>query len=213
MKVIPREAGRTTYSTKIRNLKRDLFLSNYQKDIVIGSILGDGCLCGNWSRTNCRLKISHSAKQQDYVLWKYDILKKWFLTEPRIYKKTKSISIRTISHPELTGFYKIFYGNNTKIIPMNIATLLNPLVVAVWFMDDGNIRKFKNKIYGYYINTQSFSLIDNQKLVKVFWDNFGINCLIIKNKGKHRLYIGRDRNKFRNLIEKLIIPSMQYKIS
>ena len=74
MKVIPREAGRVTYSTEIRNLKSVNF-SEYQKAVIIGSILGDGCLCENWSKSNYRLMISHSIDQKEYIGWKYKILK------------------------------------------------------------------------------------------------------------------------------------------
>ena len=63
MKAIPREAGRITYSTDIRNLKK-LRITDIQKAVVIGSILGDGNLNSNWSNTNYRLKISHSIFPQ-----------------------------------------------------------------------------------------------------------------------------------------------------
>ena len=79
MKAIPREAGRITYSTEIRNLK-NIKIDDFQKAVIIGSILGDGNLNGNWSKTNYRLKISHSVKQSEYVWWKYEILKDLVLT-------------------------------------------------------------------------------------------------------------------------------------
>ena len=43
MKAIPREAGRITYSTEIRNLKQ-LPLSDIQMAVVIGSILLVECV-------------------------------------------------------------------------------------------------------------------------------------------------------------------------
>ena len=67
MKVIPREAGRVTYSTEIRDLKKIGF-DEYQRAVIIGSILGDGCLCENWSKTNYRLLIMHSVDQKEYIL-------------------------------------------------------------------------------------------------------------------------------------------------
>ena len=67
MKIIPREAGRITYSTEIRDLKK-LNFSDIQKEVLIGNILGDGHLCENWSGTNFRLKISQAKRQEDYVI-------------------------------------------------------------------------------------------------------------------------------------------------
>jgi len=93
MKIIPREARRITYSTEIRNLKKRLVLDDYQKSVVVGSILGDGYLFENCSKTNYRFGINQSIKQEDYLLWKYNILKNWTLSEPKYYGRNKSISI------------------------------------------------------------------------------------------------------------------------
>ena len=132
MKVIPREAGRITYSTDIRNLKNRIKITDVQKAVVIGSILGDGNLSGNWSKTNYRLKISHSVKQRAYLWWKYEILKDFILTKPQVYEKTKSVSFRTISHNEFTEFYKLFYPLGKKVIPQNIEELIkNPITIAI----------------------------------------------------------------------------------
>ncbi len=213
MKAIPREAGRITYSTNIRKLKL-LPLNDVQKAVLIGSILGDGNLSSNWSNTNYRLKISHSIKQSEYILWKYDILKNFVLTKPSVYEKTKSISFRTISHNEFTEFYKLFYQFGKKVIPRNIEELIkNPLTIVIWFMDDGNIRKVKEKIYGYYLNTQSFSLNENRILIQALKNNFDIDSMVMKNKGKYRIYIGAlGKDKFSQLIKDLVIKSMKYKI-
>ena len=188
--------------------------TDIQRAVIIGSILGDGNLSGNWSKTNYRLKISHSVKQSGYLLWKYEMLKEFVLTKPQVYEKTKSISFRTFSHNEFTEFYKLFYPFGKKVIPKKIQELIkNPIVIAVWFMDDGNIRKVKEKIYGYYLNTQSFNLNENQILIQALKSNFGINSMIMKNHGKYRIYIGAEgKEKFSRLIKDLVVKSMQYKI-
>jgi len=147
MKAIPREARRVTYSTEIRSLKQRLNLIGQQRAVVLGSVLGDGSLIPNWSRTNYRLRIRHSIKQQEYLLWKYRILKDWVLSVPKLYAKTKSLSFTTISHPELTAIAKIFYRKNRKVVPKEIASFLqDPLALAIWFMDDGNAIKRNGKI-------------------------------------------------------------------
>jgi len=87
-------------------------------------------------------------------------------------------------------------------------------VLAVWFMDDGGIGNYGDKIRGYYLNTQSFNLIENQKLVRLFKKLFGLEVHILKNKSKYRLYFGSQaRNIFRKLIEDKIIPSLRYKLT
>ncbi|MBI2631166.1 hypothetical protein HYW73_03070 [Candidatus Nomurabacteria bacterium] len=214
MKAIPREAGRITYSTNIRKLKL-LHLSDIQKAVVIGSILGDGNLNSNWSRTNYRLKISHSVKQSDYLLWKYEVLKDFVLTKPNVYEKTKSISFRTISHNELTQFYKLFYPLGKKVIPRNIKELINnPLTMAIWFMDDGNAIKRKSILCGYHLNSQSFTLSENKLLSECLYTLYKIESVVELNNNNYRLAIWKQdsRRKFRDLVTSYVIDSMKYKI-
>ena len=214
MKTIPRETGRVTYSTEIRNLKKIGF-NEYQKAIIIGSILGDGCLCENWSKTNYRLLIMHCIDQKEYILWKYSILKQWILSEPRFYGKNNSLTIRTISHPELTVLRHIFYEGKKKIIPRNISELIkNPVTLAIWFMDDGNAVMRKGKLCGYHINTQSFTRVENLLLIDTLKNIYGIDAIIEKNKNSYRLAIWKmlSRDIFKSIIDKLVLPSMQYKL-
>lgn len=215
MKVIPREAGRITYSTEIRNLKHIPF-TEIQKSVIIGNILGDGCLCENWSKTNYRMIISHSIDQKEYIYWKYNILQKYILTSPRLNPKVKSLTIRTISHRDLAEFREQFYVDGKKIIPKNIKEALSiPLVLAVWFMDDGNKVVRNNKLLGYHLNTQSFTYDENQLLADTLKELYGIEATIEKNKNKYRLAVWKNvsRNIFRKTIECFILPSMKYKIS
>ena len=210
--VIPREAGRITYSAEIRRLKTSLHLTEDQKAILIGMILGDGHLAENWSKTNYRLKVSQSKGQEKYVLWKYQAFRNWVLTEPKLHVSTNSMRFATISHPELTYFRNLFYKGKRKIIPINIGDLLSPLTLAVWFMDDGNIRKVAGKVYGYYLNTHSFSHLENKRLADNLKRNYGFNCMIIKNHGKYRIYIGSDRKKFADVVGNNILPTLRYKL-
>lgn len=213
MEIIPREARRITYSTQIRDLKKTLSLSDFQRAVVIGSILGDGHLSSNWSKTNYRLDIIQSNKQKAYVMWKYQILKDWTLSRPNYYLKNNSVRFRTVSHPELTALRGVFYNGKIKIIPQNILEFISPITLAVWFMDDGNIRRDNGKVYGYYLNTHSFTEQENHKLAKALQKRFGIRCLVLKNKGKHRLYIGTHRKLFASVIQDIVISSLQYKLS
>lgn len=213
MRVIPREARKITYSTEIRDLKKRLSFNDIQKSLLIGSILGDGNLEPNWSKTNYRLKISHSIKQAQYVNWKYEILNNWVLTKPNIDKCNHALTFRTISHPEITKLANIFYKNKRKIIPDNLE--INPLILAIWFMDDGNVIRRNGKVYGYHLNTQSFTKEENLILMKILSKNFKINASLEINHNKYRLRLMRKeyRQNFLFAIRKLILPSMLYKVS
>ncbi|MBI4155737.1 MAG: hypothetical protein HY507_00705 [Candidatus Zambryskibacteria bacterium] len=213
MKVIPRETRKVTYSTEIRNLKKILF-NEEQYAFIIGSILGDGCLCENWSKTNYSLLIAHSVKQKDYVFWKYNILRTWILKEPRFYAKNNSLIIKTISHSQLTELRNRFYLNNKKVIPHDIETIMyHPLSLAVWFMDDGNLASSCGFIHGYHLNTQSFTFEENQRLTVMLKNNFGIDCTIQRNHKYYRLFIrAGSKERFKKLIGNRLIESMRYKL-
>ncbi len=210
----PRESRRITYSSEIRQLKTVSF-TEQQRLIVIGSLLGDACLHPNWSKTNYTLKITRSEKQKEYVDWQFEHLKPFVLTPPRWYEPTRSYTTRTISHPYLTSLYKEFYKNGKKVIPSKIREYLQEsMILAVWFMDDGNAKLRKGVIGGYNLNTQSFTEEENKLIAREFTDLYGIRARVEKNNGYHRIgiYAEESRNIFRGLFDWQIIPSMQYKL-
>ncbi|MFA6519741.1 MAG: LAGLIDADG endonuclease [Candidatus Paceibacterota bacterium] len=214
MMVIPREAGRITYSANIRKMKR-IPLDEYQKAIIVGTILGDAYLEANWSKTNYRMGIRHSVDQKEYVQWLYEILKPLVLTPPQYYERTRSTWFRTISHPELSEWQKIFYREGKKVIPETISQYLsNPVTIAVWFMDDGNVVTRKGKTSGYHLNTQSFSESENRLLAEAINELYGIRCTLERNHKYYRLAIYQkwSRDAFATLIRKYLLPSMIYKI-
>jgi len=210
----PRESRKITYSSEIRQLKNVPFTEN-QKSIVIGSVLGDACLHPNWSHTNYTLKITRSEHQKDYIDWQSEQLKPFVLTAPRWYEKTHSYTVRTISHSDLTTLYKEFYPEGKKKLPPKISEYIqNPLILALWFMDDGNAIRSKGILKGYHLNTQSFSAAENQILVDLFAAVHGIRTFIERNHGYCRIGMcsKKARESFRELIREYIIPSMQYKL-
>ena len=199
-------------------------LTKEESDILVGSLLGDGCLriIGK-----CKFPVfsaSHSESQKDYVFWKYDKLKRWIKTPPwreeRIYhkditRKTFSWRFQTLSNEVFSDLYKTFYKNGKKIIPENINELLgnSPLALAVWLMDDGN----KNH-QAVFLNTQSFSLNEQKKLSQALRDVYGFHVTVnshSKSKGIELFRIRIDTKstkKLKNVIGKYILPKFYYKI-
>jgi len=91
MKVIPREVVKrkhaASWSKEIREMRHKLQLTSLQKSFLVGTILGDGCLTANVGKKNFRLQVEQSAKQKDYVWWKYQIFREWVLMEPKFQPK------------------------------------------------------------------------------------------------------------------------------
>lgn len=211
---IPREARRITYSSEIRKLK-SVPLTERQHAIVVGALLGDACLGTNWSNTNYRFQVTRSARQKEYIQWQYGELAPFILTPPRWYERTRSYTIRTISHPEFSRLRAEYYPQGKKTLPENLEKyMVNGLMLASWFMDDGNAIIRGGTFTGYHLNTQSFSYIENVLLAELFKRVFGIHAALENNNGYYRLRIGQknSRETFREMIEPFVIPSMQYKL-
>lgn len=183
-------------------------LTKEQKSIIIGSILGDGYLRIVPKRKNAFLEINHSISQKDYVDWKYSKLGDLINNPP---KERKGVGNRIAyrffakQHSELTELYLRFYSNGNKIIP-NLE--LNPLMIAVWFMDDGS-KSHKT----YYINTQGFDYLSQKKLIKLLEKQYKIKSTLNKDKNYYRIRIKQDdTERFKELIIDYIIPGMRYKL-
>lgn len=183
-------------------------LTQEQKSIIIGSLLGDEYLRIVPGRKNAFLEVNHSISEKDYVDWKYQKLKNLVKSPPKSRKgKGKRIAYRffTKQHPELTRFYQKFYRNRKKIVP---DLKLNPLIMAVWFMDDGS-RCGKD----YYLNCQRFDWTSQKQLIEMLKRQYGILVSLNRDKEYYRIRIKKEsQEQFKKLIEKYLIPSMRYKL-
>ena len=184
-------------------------LTQYQKFVIIGSILGDGYLRITEGRKDAFLEINHSFKAKDYVDWKYRVLENIVKNKPKSRKgKEGRIAYRffTRQHPELTDLLEMFYKNGKKIIPARIK--INPIILAVWYMDDGS--KCRNS--DVYLNTQQFEIEDQKRMLKAL-RKLGLKARLNKDKKYYRIrFLKSSLPRFRRLISKYIIPSMKYKI-
>jgi len=196
---------------------RQFCISQFQREIINGCLLGDGRLECRSKEGSARLRIHHGWKQKDLVLWKYKVLKNLVLSPPRkivCWKNPKnnenyySWYFHTQTIPEFKTLYKIFYHDGKKILPQNILNLLNPLTLAVWIMDDGC--NDKNSLI---LNTQNYSIEEHYRLQKIFQQKFEAFSTINKDRDEFRLRFNcKNARKLFEIIYPNIISSMKYKI-
>lgn len=199
------------------SIKQHAYLTKQQHELIVGSLLGDGTMRVGHDAVNANFKVEHGLAQKEYVEWKYDILKPLVFTEPKIsyrYKENgekyqKSWWFRTIRHPFLTTIHRRFYKDGVKIVPKDIEKDLNPLMLAVWVMDDGSYMKGKLDI-----STYSFSLQEIILLLKCLKKVFDFNTKYYRDRDKgYRIYWNKkETEKIIHVIAPHIIPSMEYKI-
>lgn len=202
-----------TNSNWLKNLKKNLELSSIQRDVLVGTVLGDGSLKISRSGKAAQLQICHSFKAKEYVFWKQQIFKNWVFAEPRYHQINNSLIFRTVSHSLIFEYMKLFYRDRIKIIPQNISDILkSALSLAVWFMDDGN-GYLKNNAFR--ISTYAFGLEGNLLLKECLSKNFGLDVNLWKDSKGYQIYIPINNGsaiKFRQLVEPYIIPRLKYKI-
>ena len=183
-------------------------LTQAQKSIIVGSLLGDGYLRIMPGRKNAFLEINHSISEKDYVDRKYQKLRNLVKTPPNERKGNgKRIAYRffTQQHPELTEFYLKFYQKKRKIV---LDLKLNPLIMAVWFMDDGS-RSYRT----YYLNIQCFGCLSQKRLIRILREQYRIDSSLNRDKEYYRIRIKQSSaRRFKKSIHNYIIPTMRYKL-
>lgn len=201
-------------------------LSQDAKDVIIGSMLGDGHITklGTFSE-------KHSPAQLEYLKWKashFDVItndKCWSYYET-IDKRSgtliKSHCFRTNAHSFLyemrKKFYKEINGKWTKVIPEDIASMINEKVLAIWFMDDGKIdwmyrngiKQHPNSNPSIQLCTDSFTKEDVTILINVLWFKFNIKAYI--GNRRNRIKINTENTpKFLNITRKYATNDLLYK--
>lgn len=198
-----------------KRIKRKKKINNKTKQILLGSLLGDGGL--HFNGVNAYFREQHSLEQQDYLLWKAKHLKIFGIKSKKgksYDKRTKRqysyICIWSRVHPILTKYYRLFYPEDTKIVPSKILEQIEPLGLAVWYMDDGY---FRNNSKNLKLSTDGYTLNENTIISKWFKRKWNIETAICKDRKNYYLFFDTyQTNKLLGIIKNFIHKSMIYKL-
>ena len=195
----------------------DTELTNSQKQLLIGSMLGDGTITqsGAYAGTHCMEQLSYfthkmntlssicSGKFQSYIR----------NSPSGSGKRLESLHFTTGTNRYCDRLRGIFYHHKSKIVPYDfLLENLSNEGLSYWFMDDGNYHNKNARLY-----TNGFSCLDNlllKQLFKVKW-NIDAKIRIKPQNNKYYYYLGFGRSETKlliTLIRPYIIPSMLYKI-
>lgn len=204
----------------LRRVPKDL--TDKQKQIVCGTIIADGHLFRNNDKRNAALKICHTIKQEEYLDYKYELLKDFVKTKPttQISRVGSSVSVyksfRTLTHPYFTEIHdEIYYRENNRYVKhLNISILnrIKDLGLAIAYMDDGT-KHHKCRDFCF----ECFSFDEQELFASWLKDVFGIKASIIqynkKNKKGFRTRINKKSvNDFIKIIEPYVLKTMRYKL-
>ena len=127
-------------------MKKNMPLLKTTKEIILGSLLGDGSLNIHKGYKNARFSFRHSIVQKDYFLWKVNQLsdissgKSIFIQKnDGGYSKNKKMLYQSRALPQLTEIYTLVRKRGKFHIRRKWLNQMTPLSLAIWWLDDGSI--------------------------------------------------------------------------
>jgi hypothetical protein len=182
------------------------------QSVLVGSLLGDAYLYPNGT-----LQVEQCLEHADYTFWKYEMLKSIAGKEPttveRFDARTMKTyrSVRFYTRAVLKDYRSGFYRGRKKIVPRELGTLLDPLGLAVWFMDDGG--RGARTPRGLVINTSCYSAAEQVVLQTVLANMFGVRTSIHQVGKGFQLYVRAGSfARFSELVSPHLITLMRYKL-
>lgn len=190
------------------------------QDILIGCLLGDASgELGAKGKTPC-FAFKQGMVHANYLYFLYFVFSNWGFTAqgtsvpiPFSTKDNKgnlhlALRFRTLAAPNLSYLYDMFYNNKKKIVPRNIAEILNARALAYWIMDDGSWAGS-----GVLLHTNNFVLSDVELLAKTLKEKFNLQLTIRVKGNNHIIYIRAESIKHLiSLVKPYIRPEFFYKL-
>jgi hypothetical protein len=192
--------------------------------VLIGSILGDSHLERRINGIGTRVIFEQSNKNVEYLMWFHKFFSEKGYCNPQKPKLFK----RIIQNNQILFYYRIssftFYSFNwihdmfyilengkfRKKIPTNISDFLTPLVLAIWFMEDGS--KSNNSVR---IATNNFNYDEILFISVVLFEKYRLITTPQyggKNKGYILYFSTKSMVEFTNIVKPYMLPSMYYKL-
>lgn len=199
-------------------------LSKEQKSLLIALLIGDGTISSNYV-----FKLSHSTLQREYLEWKVGLLNKYGIKNNGVkeyiskcgYNTGKSVLYSQMSLiPTIKALRRSVYTPK-KTITRKLLEWLNPLGLAIWYMDDGCINVNTSKQRSSIQHTIKIATCVDDSTIKTIINYFdevwGIHFRPFK-EGRNTYSIASsselDCEKFIKIVKPYIeqVPSFLYKI-
>jgi hypothetical protein len=191
-----------------------------QKQVILGSTLGDGTLCDQ--AMGAYLRIKHKEGQKEYLKYKFEILGEFISlagiteTETDANGKTfQQVYSSTVPNMYIKILRRLSYVNGKRVIT-DLIPQLDALGLAILWCDDGHfmVNTKAGKLF-----TMNFSWEDNELLCKHLKEKFQIECSVKEryveeyDKTYPVIYVTTaGMRTMKEVIKEYIPPSMKYKI-
>lgn len=180
-------------------------ISNRCKEIILGSLLGDGSLVRGKRYVLPRFEMRHSIIQEEYFFWKVKELKEisgrsaFRIQPPDGWSKKEKLHYHSRSLPALEKLYRLTRRNGKFCFKKDWLKLLTPISLLVWWLDDGSL--IKNSRQGVFC-TEGFKHHQLPLLSQHLKKRWNIRTAIGRRGKYHQLkiYSTEELKKFLRLI-------------
>jgi hypothetical protein len=187
-------------------------LSQGQRDVLTGTLLGDGCIAKHGKHH--RLHVKHKLGHEALVMFKYEVFREFISMAPHHFdqrlrgRRFPCVQFATRTHPVFTKWRSRFYTERHKIVPVDIARDLSPLALAVWLMDDGAA-----DYAGITFQTHSFSQVETSRLAAALRDRYGLETNLRWNRGSWIVYVhAASLPLLKDTVSQHLLPQFEYKL-
>jgi len=217
------EVNKTSWSQRVYP---EVSINERQDQIIVGTLLGDGHVGTQASSVNPTFSVAHKELDKEYTLWKYNELESTGLFRNPPFPRKKRfedgrefirLGIRSLQHPILKEYRNLIYHGDKKVITLKVLERCNLLGLAVYYMDDGGLRREEwyypeePKVPCFY--TYSYTQ-EEVVLLRYFLDSrWGIKAELKEIKygtprrpGRLLLVLEKSLPRFRELIVPYILP-------
>lgn len=193
-------------------------LSYVQKQIVLGSLLGDSSIFVT-NKNSARYSCLHCKAQKDYLLFKNELLRSISHSGVKkvLYPKTPPGSNKTYNEEQflirtktlscLKYYRDLCYQGGSKSINTTWLDELDALGLCVYYLDDGSLYDDRNAVFSMNgFNTSSKSIFMDWMKAK-----FGLECNLCSDG--NRIILNKEyTTKLHAIIKDYVPKCMQYKI-
>jgi recombination protein RecA len=198
-------------------------LSRQQEQLILGSLMGDGCLSPNRSgRSGTRFRMGHGAKQEAYLDWKVSLLGNIGCSRTTNAKGAVFADFAPL--PELAEVHDaVYFGDGKKHLSWDYLKELTPFALAIWYMDDGSLtirskgaqERTRGGTGRIEICVEAMSPGSRERLVQYLRDTHGLDVRLRASGARHvqvLQFTTAASGKFQELVGRYVHPSMDYKL-
>lgn len=195
------------------------FLSNEERQVILGSLFGDGHCRPLKNRNLACLQFCCNYNDLPYLRWKHSILSNFCGKAkllPYTDKRGNSITVQfnTRYSALFKEFLDAFYHNGKKKCEDTKLRELDALGLAVWYMDDGSVNKNSARIA-----TSGFSVEENYLISDYFEGQWGIKAKVqfsVNHRTNHTYpyleFNKQEAEELLSIVHPYIIPCMSRKV-